>query len=378
MQRTFASMNTGFVAGRPKPKLQGIPPLAALRIGRRLSRLLSYEPWVRHPEAVAEHHATRIAAKKLRYTMEIYGSVYRNGLKKPLARVKKIQEILGDIHDCDVWIDHITLMLLRERSLLRSSRGSRRPDTGTLSSLKEVLRDRESERKRRYRQFVRYWHALARAKLWEELRKTLDSGRKTRFRSPPSYTDQDAMAAVHVLAREYPGTEAHSRHVTMLALMLFDDLRSLHKLRPHDRFLLESAALLHDIGWKYGQAGHNRRGAEMIFSDENLPFDLHERGVVGLAVLSHRGRARLSSHPYFSLMPAVFQKKACMLGAMLRIADSLDYLHNDAVREVHCEISSDQVICDPAGTGELGTEKERARSRAGLFVQAFERDLVIR
>ncbi len=138
MQRTFASMNTGFMAGRSKPKLYGIPPLAALRIGRRLSRLLSYEPWIRHPEAVAEHHATRIAAKKLRYTMEIYGSVYRNSLKKPLARVKKIQEILGEIHDCDVWIDHITLILLRERSLLRSSKRTKRPDTITLSSLKAV------------------------------------------------------------------------------------------------------------------------------------------------------------------------------------------------------------------------------------------------
>ena len=71
--------------------------------------------------------------------MEIYGSVYRNSLKKPLARVKKIQEILGDIHDCDVWIDHITLILIRERNLLRSSKGTKRPDTTTLASLKMVL-----------------------------------------------------------------------------------------------------------------------------------------------------------------------------------------------------------------------------------------------
>ena len=48
--------------------------------------MLSYEPWVPYPDAVAEHHATRIAAKKLRYTMEIYGPVYRRNLKKPLIR----------------------------------------------------------------------------------------------------------------------------------------------------------------------------------------------------------------------------------------------------------------------------------------------------
>ena len=200
----FTSMDTGFLEHPGKTTLSGIPPLAALRIGKRLSALLSYEPWVLHPEAVAEHHATRIAAKKLRYTMEIYGSVYRNNLKKPLARVKKIQEILGDIHDCDVWIDHITLILMRERTLLRSRKGTKRPDTETLASLRVLLHDREAERKRRYRQFVWYWQALARANLWEDLREALDSGRKDSFRPRSSYSDSDAIDAVTRLAQEYP------------------------------------------------------------------------------------------------------------------------------------------------------------------------------
>ena len=297
MQRAFTVLNNEFTVTKTRPKLAGIPPLAALRIGKRLFTLLSYDPWVLHPEAVAEHHATRIAAKKLRYTMEIYGTVYRNDLKKHLARVKKIQEILGDIHDCDVWIDHITLILLKERTLLRSSKGTKRPDTVTLASLKLLLQDREAERKRRYRQFVHYWQALARVKLWEELKKTLDSGRKARYRPHSQYSDHDATAAVNKLADEYPEGQPHSRHVTTLALTLFDGLQSLHNLGKHDRTLLEYAGQLHDIGWKFGQAGHNRRGAEMVFSDENLPFDLPERGVIGLAILSHRGRVRVSSHP---------------------------------------------------------------------------------
>ena len=87
---------------RRKPSLYGIAPVAAYRIAGRLVKLLSYEGWVHNPDAIAEHHAIRIAAKKLRYTMEVYGPLYRRGLKKSLSRVKKIQEILGDLHDCDV------------------------------------------------------------------------------------------------------------------------------------------------------------------------------------------------------------------------------------------------------------------------------------
>jgi len=378
MHSVFTIMSEDPRSAKKKPPVYGIPPLAALRIGKRLSTLLSFDPWVLHPEAVAEHHATRIAAKKLRYTMEIYGSIYRNNLEKPLARVKKIQEILGDIHDCDVWIDHITLILLRERTLLRSCQGTKRPDTGTLASLKLLLQDREAERKRRYRQFVHYWQALGRVKLWDELKTTLDSGRKARYRPREPYSDHGATDAVHLLTEEYPDAQPHSRHVTALALKLFDDLQSLHNLGPHDRSLLEYAGLLHDIGWKYGQAGHNKRGAGMVFVDEHLPFDLPERSVIGLAILSHRGRVRISSHPYFSLLSPLFQKKARMLAAILRIADGLDYLHTGSVREVRCTLTPDGVICDVAGSGDISTEIGRAREKADLFLQVFERSLVIR
>lgn len=378
MQLAFTTLNNGFKATRARPNLSGVPPLAALRIGKRLSTLLSYDPWVLHPEAVAEHHATRIAAKKLRYTMEIYGSVYRNSLRKPLARVKKIQEILGDIHDCDVWIDHITLILLRERTLLRSSKGIKRPDTVTLASLKLVLQDRDAERKRRYRQFVHYWQALTRAKLWDELTKNLDAGRKVRYRPRSPYSDDQAIDAVHLLAQEYTDGLPHSRHVTSLALTLFDELQPLHNLGPRDRSLLEYAGLLHDIGWKYGQAGHNKHGAEMVFSNENLPFDLPERGVIALIILSHRGRERVSCHPYFSLLSPVFQKKTRILAAILRVADGLDYLHTGSVHEVRCTIFPDGVMCDVAGTGDISAETERAQNKTDLFLQVFERPLVVR
>ena len=377
MQRAFTTLKNGFKGMRAKPRLSGIPSLAALRIGKRLSALLSYDPWVLHPEAVAEHHATRIAAKKLRYTMEIYGSVYRNSLKKPLARVKKIQEILGEIHDCDVWIDHITLILLRERTLLRSCKGTKRPDTVTLASLKLLLRDREAERKRRYRQCVYYWQALARAKLWEELKKTLDSGRKIQYRPRSSYSDEEAIDAVSLLAQEYPDGQPHSRHVTALALKMFDDLQPLHNLGPRDRALLEYAGLLHDIGWKYGQAGHNKRGAEMVFSNEKLPFDLPERGMIGLAILSHRGKERISLHPYFSLLSPPLQKKTRILAAILRVADGLDFLHTGSVSIVRCTLAHEGVICEITGAGDISAETSHAQDKADLFQQVFERPLVI-
>jgi len=378
MQQVFASLGEELGSIRKKPNGYGIPAVAALRIGKRLSAVLSYESWILQPEAVAEHHACRIAAKKLRYTMEIYGSIYRNNLEKPLSRVKKIQEILGDIHDCDVWIDQITTLLLRERTLLRSGKGARRPDTKILASLKALLRDREEERKRRYRQFVRYWQALQRIHLWDELRASLFTGRKISYCPPKSYRNDEAAEKVKEVSGRCPGIQAHSRHVTDLALMLFDSLEPLHNLAEHDRFLLGCASQLHDIGWTYGQQGHNRRGAEMVFSDETLLFDLEERGILAFVVLSHRGKVRISDNPYLENISPEARREARMLAAILRIADGLDYLHNGSVHETHCVLTNGVVTCTVSGTGDMTIEKERAQGKADLFFSVFEKVLVVR
>jgi CHAD domain-containing protein len=377
MLLVFTTMGRDISTARKKPRTTGIPMVAALRIDKRLSEFLSYEPWVFHPEAVAEHHAIRIAAKKLRYTMEIYGSAYRNNLEKPLARIKKIQEILGDIHDCDVWIDQITSILLRERSLLRSNKGTKRPDTTTLSSLRVLLHDRETERIRLYRQFVRFWQALARVHLWDEFRASLDTGRKVSFRPHEPYRDDDAVVTVNALAGIYPGARPHSRQVTGLALRLFDELQHLHGLGPHDRFLLGCAGDLHDIGWKYGQQGHNRHGAEMVFTDETLLFDLDERAILAFIVLSHRGKIRPARNPYFGFISPKNRRKAQLLAAILRVADGLDYPHTGSVQEIHCVLSDDKILCRVAGTGDMAVEKERAQGKADLFLQVFEKTLVI-
>ncbi len=178
---------TGLVTRGRDARIQqgrwGIPPVAAARISRRLDALLKFERWVHNPDAVAEHHTMRIAAKKLRYTMEIYAPVFRRNLKKPLSRVKKIQEILGDLHDCDVWIDTVMKMLLDERSSSRTGLNPPHAQGSRVTSYRHFLSEREKERKQIYRRFVRYWESVGRATLWDELTQHNDRGKKRAFQT---------------------------------------------------------------------------------------------------------------------------------------------------------------------------------------------------
>ena len=356
----------------------GIPTIAAFRIVSRLAAMRSFEPWVDHPDAVAEHHAMRIAAKKLRYTMEAYAPLYRLALAKPLARVKKVQEILGDIHDNDVWIDHVTRLLLRERSLLRTRNEEKRPDTTTLASLRLFLQDRERERNHLHRHFVRFWQSLLRQGTWEELRRTLTDGRRKRYIPARTAGEGELRSASGALAAAWPEGLGHQRTVTLLALMLFDGLRPVHGLGPRDRILLECAGMLHDIGWAGGAKRHNARSARAIFAAEILPLDIAERSEVGLVALAHRGQVRIASHPLFALLPPGRRESVLRLAALLRVADGLDYLHAGTVQEIHAIIGSREIACDVIAPVDVAREKERARAKADLFARVYGRELVIR
>ena len=46
------------------------------------------------PERVTAHHEMRIAAKKLRYTMETYRGLYGDGLAPAIRMVKDLQDYL--------------------------------------------------------------------------------------------------------------------------------------------------------------------------------------------------------------------------------------------------------------------------------------------
>lgn len=59
-----------------------------------------YEDW-------QGHHALRIAGKHLRYALEAFRGAYEDRLEEELRTLKGLQDVLGELHDCDVWIQRL-------------------------------------------------------------------------------------------------------------------------------------------------------------------------------------------------------------------------------------------------------------------------------
>jgi CHAD domain-containing protein len=102
-------------------KLDPEAPLAenAARIVRvRLSELRSFGPKALDPERSRDQHDMRIAAKRLRYVLEVTAETcFGPYAETALKRTKDLQDLLGEIHDRDVQVPMLAehLETLRER-----------------------------------------------------------------------------------------------------------------------------------------------------------------------------------------------------------------------------------------------------------------------
>jgi len=94
-----------------KPRsVEDLDPAAPLRpnavriVRTRLEELRSFTPAALEPSAATTQHDMRIAAKRLRYVLEIAGPCFGAEAKAARDAAKRLQEVLGELHDCDVML----------------------------------------------------------------------------------------------------------------------------------------------------------------------------------------------------------------------------------------------------------------------------------
>jgi len=165
-------------------------------------------------------HALRIGLKKFRYTVEGFLPEHTAAWIKNL---KRLQDLLGDIHDLDV--------------LAQKIREIEAPVESVEYWLHKIGRERH-DRVETYRQLT-----LGRTSLWNEWRHNLPHGERLELAATARLRSTARAADVHASR-----TSQESR----LALRIFDILRRLSAaptfVDAAARRIFESAALLHGVG----------------------------------------------------------------------------------------------------------------------------------
>ncbi len=128
---------------------RALMPNVALIVSVRLDELRGLADPALAPGASQAQHDLRIAAKRLRYVLEIFAPCLGEQAEAARGAAKRLQSVLGDLHDCDLMLTKV------ER----------------IGSVEAVLRQR---RERLFHDFVALWQAEASKGTWAALEAGLE------------------------------------------------------------------------------------------------------------------------------------------------------------------------------------------------------------
>ncbi len=167
----------------------------------RLEDLYSWENYVDNPYNIVVLHNMRIAAKRLRYTFEVFEDVLPVASRTILKELVQLQEELGDLHDSDVMIallrlclsSHDTVTLpetmhldgnnhrVHQKSIVSAELIADLLDPAAAPTAEErygmehFLLSQEQLREKRYEAFRQHWFALQAQDFKRQVQEVLES-----------------------------------------------------------------------------------------------------------------------------------------------------------------------------------------------------------
>lgn len=180
------------------------------------------------------------------------------------------------------------------------------------------------------------------------------------------------------IGRRFDFNEDHARQVAKLSLRLFDRLSDVHGLPQTYRPLLETAALLDDIGYAINRAKHHVHSGYLIEHMDIAGFSDWERLIVARTVVYREksSKNRRNGSSIDDLVPRD-QETVRRLSGLLRLADSLDRSHRQPAHDLVVDTSGKAVSVLVKASNEIELELWTVRKYAKRFEKIFGRPLEI-
>ena len=172
----------------------------------------------------------------------------------------------------------------------------------------------------------------------------------------------------------------HTKHVTRLALKIFDDLQDLHNLSQKEKHWLLYAGILHDIGvHTEGPVDHHKTALNIIMDNPILQFDNKTRLIIGSIARYHRGALPSERHDHYSSLSPDEKEVVSILSGILRVSDGLDYSHKNRIREIKASFTKKAIHFKCfAKKATVKNEIEAGEKKGDLLHAFFKRDLAFK
>ena len=207
----------------------------------------------------------------------------------------------------------------------------------------------------------------------------IDSLQKLDYEVKNSHFIDIRRHSVDQLASSCNYDREHCRHVGKLALQLFDELKSIHKLEDKTKEYLEAAAILHDIGYHISHSKHHKHSNYIIRNSELLGFNENEINLIANIARYHRKSHPKKNHDEYWQMNQKQKEVIKKLSAILRIADAFDRTHYKIISNIKANIANgtiELILNLQEGNAEI--ELWNFERRKGLFEEVFGKKIKLK
>lgn len=314
----------------------------AKELHNRALRTEKSKPW----------HALRIGLKRFRYTIE---SLLPDHYAVWGEQLKRVQDLLGDIHDLDVLAE-----------LLKDSNASEAPDSA--NAWKEKLAQERHDRMETYRQLT-----LGKTSLWHEWRHNLPYGERLEAASS---------ARLAATARAADPRARRTRQVARIAVRVFSLLHRAGAAQVFEgagtRRIMLAAAKLHGVGSNADTRPSPKNARKFLL---NLPippnWTAEQWDLMSWVVRFHRGpEPKLKNG--FAKLSEDRQTTVRTLAGVLRLARVLRKSGLESTRGLRLENSADAIVLRVPGLDDTAEAAARLAAAKHLLESTLTKPLILK
>jgi CHAD domain-containing protein len=304
-------------------------------------------------EKAAPWHKLRIGLKRFRYTTENLLPEHSAAWEENL---KRLQDLLGDIHDLDVLAELVKTTASAEQAESREG-------------WEKLLENERHERLQTYRQLT-----LGKTSLWQEWRHGLPQGKRL---------ERASLARLRATARAMDPRARRTKQVAEIARRLFESIARAKTnpafAEPGMRKLFLAAARLHGVAAPK-EGGSSRKAARKFLKKMALPagWTAEEWEVLTEAIRYHRGAEPRSKDKAFAKLSTEQQERVRGLAGVLRLARALRKCGVENCVGLRLEKSAEALIVKVPNLRD--TEDAAVRLAAGkhLLETQLDRPLIVK
>jgi CHAD domain-containing protein len=297
-------------------------------------------------------HALRIGLKRFRYTLEGFLPEHYAAWSENL---KRLQDLLGDVHDLDVLADK-----------LEAPEAAEFPESA--NAWQARIAEERRQRIETYRQLT-----LGKTSVWNEWRHNLPYGERL---------EAAAMARIRATARAADARPKRSGQIGRVAIRLFDVLRRADAASLfHDaamRRVMQAAGKLHGIGTA-GDRHLSQKAVRKHLQALPVPpnWTSEQWDALAWTIRFHRGPEPKLKNGFAKLTEAQ-QTAVRTLAGLLRLARALRKAGIQSTRGLRPEKSADAIVLRVPGLPDTAETAARLAAAKHLLETAIGRPVILK